>query len=168
MSFFVAFKYFGLLVIWWQIGRWFVTQSAMFFFSPPRICGNDFVVFWLWPNKISFQLLWIFSFFSLHWQCCLPLYFPLPPVLVIVGEPFLLGEFSWMSLSSSFQIILPILLPWLIPWHFSLWYNLHLLVHFTGEFLVLVCWILVLGKNINLLWFVPLVLICGTYLNICA
>ena len=31
-----------------------------FSFPIPRICGNDFVVFCLWPNKILCLLLWIF------------------------------------------------------------------------------------------------------------
>ena len=36
-----------------------------------------------------------------------------------------------------------------------------------GEFLLSVCFILVLGKNIHLICFVPPVLICGMHLNIC-
>ena len=88
-------------------------------------------------------------------------------MLVVVGGPFLLGKFSWMSLSRSFQIILPIVLLWLMPWHFSLCCILHSLLHFTGSCLVLVCWILVLGENIHRLWLVTLVVICRIHTNIC-
>ena len=137
-----------------------------FSFPLRRICGNDFVVFCLWPNKIACLMLWIF-FFRFHWKFCLPLYCPLPPVLVVVGETFLLGTFSCMYLSDSFQIILPILLPWLMPWHFSLYWILHAMVHFMGALLVSVCCIFVLGKNIHLLCFMPLVLICRIHPNIC-
>ena len=38
---------------------------------------------------------------------------------------------------------------------------------FMGELLVSLCWILVLGKNIHLIYFVPLVLIYRMHPNIC-
>ena len=88
-----------------------------------------------------------------------------PPVLVVVGGSFLLGLFSWLSISGSFQIILPIMLLWLIPWHHSLYWIIHVMVHFWGALIVLVCWILALGKIIHQLCFVPLVLICRMHPN---
>ena len=105
--------------------------------------------------------------FPFHCWCCFPLYCMLPPLLVVVDGPFMLGPFSWMLISGSSQIILSILLLWLIPWHLSLFYILHELVHFMGIFLVLVCWIFFLGKNTHLICFVPLVLICRMHQNIC-
>ena len=72
----------------------------------------------------------------------------------------MLGPLSLMSLSRSFQTIPPILLPWLMPLHSSLCYIIHALVHSLGEFLVSMCCILVLGKNIFRLCFMPLALIC--------
>ena len=97
---------------------------SVFSFPLPRMRGNDFVVFCLWPNKISCILLWIF-FFPFHWRCCFPLYYLLPPVLVVLCGPFLIGTFSWMSLSGSFQIIFPMLLLCLMLWNFSLCCILH-------------------------------------------
>ena len=63
-------------------------------FTIPRICWNGFVVFCLWPNKISCLLLEIFFAFPLRWLCCLPLHCPLPPVWVVVGGLSLLGPSS--------------------------------------------------------------------------
>ena len=114
-----------------------------------------------------FWLLLIFLVFQFHSWCCLPLYFPLPQVLVAVGVPFTRGPLSWMSLSGSFQIILPILLPWMMLWNFSLCCILNAMVPFPGVLFVLVCWILVLGQNIHLLYFMPQVLICRMHPNIC-
>ena len=125
-----------------------------------------FFVFYLWPNKISCLLLNIFVVPFL-WQCCLPLHFTLPPVLVVVGGPSLLGPSSCMSFSGSFKTILPILLPMLMPLHSSLCCILHILVHFSGAFLVSLCWILVLGKNILQLCFVPVALICRMHPSKC-
>ena len=148
--------------------------SGILWHNPPgfsfpiiRICGNDFFVFCIWTNKISCILLWIFSVFPFHLQWCLPLYCPLPPVLVVVGDPFLLGKFSWMSLSSSFHIIHPIMIPCLMPWNFSWYCILQALVNFLGSLIFSVYWILVPGKNIHLICFVPLVLICRMHMNIC-
>ena len=44
---------------------------------------------------------------------------------------------------------------------------LHALVGFLGVLLVSICCIFFLGKNIHLLWFVPLVLIFRMHMNIC-
>ena len=115
-----------------------------------------FFLFCLWPNKILCW--WIKFFLPLHWQFYLMLYCMLPLVFVVVGGQFLIGLFSWLMLSGSFQLILPILIPWLMPSFFSLCCILHVLGRFGGALVVLVCWILVLGKNIRQLCFVPLVL----------
>ena len=72
------------------------------------------------------------------------LYCLLPPVLVVVDGPFLIGQFAWILLSSSFQVILLIILQWLMPLNFLLCCILHALEHFTGALLVSVCWIFVL------------------------
>ena len=93
-------------------------------------------------------------------------YFPLPPVFVVVGGPFFIGPFSCILLSGIFQIIPPIMIMWLMLWHLSLCCILHALVHFPGVFILLVCCILVLGNNIHRICFVPLVLICRTHSNI--
>ena len=92
-----------------------------------------------------------------HLRFYLPLYCLLPPVLAVASVPFLIGQSAWMSISGSFQIILPILFPWLMPCHFSLCCILHGLACFPGALLVLVCWILVPGKistcSASCLWF---------------
>ena len=51
--------------------------------------------------------------------------------------------------------------------HSSLCCIIHVLVLFMGTLIVLVRWVLVLGNNIYLLCFVPLVLICRMHLNTC-
>ena len=131
------------------------------------MCGNYFVVFCLWTNKVLCLLLWIFIYFPFHWRCCFWLYCPFPSVLMVVSGPSLVGKFSWMFLSGVFEIILSIVLPWLMPWYFSLCCILHALVLFPGAFIVSVCFTLVLGKNIHLLCFVPMVLICMMHPNMC-
>ena len=136
-------------------------------FPLPRICGNGFVGFCLWPNNISCLLLEIFFIFPFHWIFCLPLYCPLSPVLVVVGGPSLPGPSSQKFLSNIFQKNLPVLLPWLMPLHFSWCWILNALVHSLGASLELVCWILALWKNILRLCFVPPVLICRMHLIIC-
>ena len=50
-------------------------------------------------------------------------------VLVVVGCLYLLGPFSWMLLSGSFQTILLIILRWLMPLHYTLCCILYALVH---------------------------------------
>ena len=95
---------------------------------------------------------------TFHWKFYLTLYCTFSPVLVVVGGPFMIGKFSWMSLYVSFQIISPILLPVLIPSHYSLFCILRVLGHSRGKFIVSVCCILVVGKNIQKLCFVHLVL----------
>ena len=133
-------------------------------FPLPRICGNALVLFCLWPNKISCQWLDIFTP-PLHWQCCLLLYCPLLPMFVVVSGPFLLGPFSSLFISGSFQIILPLLFLWLIPSHYSSFWIIRVLEFFGGALIVLMCWILVLGGNIHQLWFVTLVLKCRMHQN---
>ena len=54
-----------------------------------------------------------------------------------------------------------------MPLHLSLCCILHAMVHFMGAFVVLVCWILVPGKNFLRLCFGPLVLICGMHPSKC-
>ena len=105
--------------------------------------------------------------FPFHSQLCFSMYCMLPLVLVVVIDPFIIGPLSWISPSCSIQIILPIILPWLILRHLSLCCILHTLDRFLGALLALVCWILVLGKNIHLLCFVPMVLRCRIHPNVC-
>ena len=109
------------------------------------------------PIKYHFYCSRSFLFFLLHWQCCFLLCCILPPVLVVVGGPYLLGPSSLRSIAGIFQKFLQIILWWLMPLQYSLCCILHALVHFMGVFIVLVCWILVLGKissdSDSCLWF---------------
>ena len=69
----------------------------------------------------------------------------------------------------SFQTILPIPLQWLMPCRLSWYYIPHVLAHFIGELLLLVCccWIFGQGKNIHLLCCVLLVMRYRIHLNRC-
>ena len=69
------------------------------------------------------------------------IYCPLPPVLVVVSGPFLLWQFSWMSFSGSFQIILPTLLLWMMVCHLSSCCIIHAPDYFMGALIILVYWI---------------------------
>ena len=94
LFFVVGLTYLGLITLWCHIVWCFLTQSARFYFPLPRICGNGFVGFCVWPNKISCLLLGIFFALSFRWLCYLPLYCLLLPVWVVVGVPYLLGPSS--------------------------------------------------------------------------
>ena len=67
------------------------------------------------PIKSRVDCLRYFLVFSFRWLCFLPLYFPVPPVLVVFGGPSLLGPSSCKLLSESFQTNLQFLLLWLMP-----------------------------------------------------
>ena len=120
-------------------------------------------------NKISFLLIWIFFVFPFHSRFYLPIFCQLPLSLVVVGGPFLLGKFVWMSPFGSFQTTPPIPLPWLMPWCLSWCCITHVLTHFLDELLLYVCcwWILGQGKSTHPIWCMPMVLRCRIHLNIC-
>ena len=144
-----------------MVGVWWNNLPG-FSFLPPIICGNDFVVFFPAPNKISCLLFWTFFVWTFHSQCYFFLCCQLPLVLVVVGGPFILVYYVWMLYFGSFETILPIPLQWLMPWRLPWYYIPHSLAHFMGGFMLLVCCCLILGrgKNSHLLWCVPLVLRC--------
>ena len=91
----------------------------------------------------------------------------LPPVLVVVGGPFMLGPFSWTLLSTILQIIFPSLLPWMMPLHFSIYCIINALFRFNRAITCISVFDLIPRKNIHLLCFVPLVLIYRMHPNIC-
>ena len=61
-------------------------------FPLPRICGKDFFILCLWPNKISYLLLWTFFILLFHQWLCLIMYCLLLLVLVVVGGTFMPGR----------------------------------------------------------------------------
>ena len=132
----------------------------------PRICGNYFVVFYLWPNQISCIFIWILFVLKFYLRWFLLLYFPLPPVLVVLSGPFLLGQLALMSLCGSFQIIPPNSasvadsITFLITLHSTCNGPFYRYINCIGVF------DFGTRKNTHLLFFVPLVLICRMHPNI--
>ena len=96
-SFELSISFFLLWHIWVSLlygtisGGVFWHSLPGFSFPLPRIYGDGFVRYCLWPNKISCLLLEIFFDLPFCSICCLPLYCSLPTVWVVVGFPYLLG-----------------------------------------------------------------------------
>ena len=117
------------------------------------------------PIKSHVSCLEIFFVSSFRLLCCLPLYCPLPSVSVVVDDPYLLGTSSlWKLLDEIFQNKPPSYASVGRCRNISrdAAFYMHRSV-LRGHLLNRVRWILVLGKNILQLFFMPPVLICRMY-----
>ena len=99
-------------------------------------------------------------------QCDLLQNCMLPLVLVVVGGPFILGRFTLRWPFDSFQIFFTVQVLWWSPWCCESYCIWRVLAHYLDTFLRLVFFlVVVLGKSIFQIYYMPLVLRGENHLN---